>query len=1031
MKNEQIVAPLISVIVPVYNMEKYLDRCVESILAQTYENLEIILVDDCSTDDSAQIIDRLAKSDCRIKTVRHKENRGLFQARLTGSTYATGKYLAFVDSDDYVSADWFRTLLRKAETTGSDITVGEWCFDFDGQHKDYCNLDHFRLNDYCLEGPQIMDTFMAVQGRNFSWTVVWNKLYTRALWDQCYPDFVRFSEDHGHMLMCEDITFSAGLWARAQKMANVHGAYYFYYKHDGASTHNGRDRARNLKYIRDASAAFSFMKETLVETGHFEKYSLDFEAWNILGMSILYRDLVVDLNEKTYKKMILDAFQCDENDYSRPDEYFYSITTPLHPSFDWLEQAKKEIAAEKTKYVSFDVFDTLVQRPLMYPTDLFQLLSEKLNRNFSSYVNFKVIREEAEHTLRREQELYHAQREDITLDEIYQYIQTHYVFDKELVEQARQEELTLELRYCKTREIGKTLFDFALEMGKKVIICSDMYLPADFIGEILASNGITGYEKLYVSCEIGLTKATGNLYRFVQKDLRCKDSGAFIHIGDNWSSDVESAQACGWRCVHLSKATDILMNYNPGVYGGEAFQKLYRNAYFKEDYRLAFVDFTSIRTITALTATKLYDSPFASVNPWSDFNADPRVIGYGAFGPHLLALCHWIYKTAQQRNVGTIHFVARDGHVIKKAYDSCGFPGAKTNYLRLSRKALVLCDVERPEDIYSLYNKMSSFASPKSFANCLEPIIPQDKKEDLPELFAQKGFRYDRKIKSIPEWEQCLKIFVEDVIDLSLLPAYREKLRAYFSQIIKPGDFLFDVGYSGRPESALSSILGFPVGSMYIHVNSEIAAIRQEKFNCPCETFYQFKPSITGVVREHILMELAPSTIGYKEVDGTLVPELEEYEEDYCSTYITELVQKNALQFVSDYNELFRDFKIMYYFQYEAASAPFEYYMHHPKPVDRQIFSCVPFEDNLGGLGNVSVLDFWNKELATRNIGFSAGCNDSNISGDVIPGLYVDGYLMKFVQLVNKVFPRGGKAREFLKKAARFFGSIRPRRKST
>lgn len=1013
--------PVISVIIPVYNTKKYLARCVDSVLAQTYSDLEVILVDDCSTDGSGKLIGQYAAADERVKAVRHEKNMGLFQARLTGYTHATGKYIAFVDSDDYVSVDWFRMLLRRAESTSADITVGEWCFDFNGAHRDYCNLDHFRLMDYDLKGKQVMDAFMAVQGRNFSWTVVWNKLYTRKLWNKCFPMLDCFSREHGHMIMWEDIAFSSALWAGAKKATNVHGAYYFYFKHDGASTHNTANRARNNKYIRDASAAIWFMKTVLERTGLYKTHEEDFAQWKIWGMRGVYRDLVVDLNQKAYKGAVLEAFRCDAEDYKRPDDFFYSITTPLNASFDWLEDVKKTIISEQILYVSFDVFDTLVQRPFFYPTDLFQLLSEKFNEGTKSYVNFKYIRQSVEQEVRQEMTLYHPSKEDITLDEIYGYMQKRYVFAPGKLEQIKQYEIELELRFCKIRKSGKELFELALESGKRIIICSDMYLPKGVIEEILSANGYAGYEKLYLSCELGATKDKKTLFQFVQKDLKCRDTSRIMHIGDNWTSDVENPRACGWRTFHLSKSTDMIMNGNPGIYSGEAFHKLYRNAFFKEDYRLSFNDFTSVRCVTALAANWCFDSPYVSVNPWSDFNADPRVIGYTAFGPHLLALCQWIHENVERRHIGTVHFVARDGYLVKQAYDIL-YPDTSTNYLRLSRKALVLADVETAKDIYSLFNKIKSTASPKEFSKLLNPIIPGEKLEELPELFRKEGYKFNRPLKNQTEREGCMKIFIENVLDMDLLPGYKAALKDYFLEIIQPGDFLFDVGYSGRPESALSSILGFPVGSLYIHVNGEIAAIRQEKFDCPTETFYQFKPCITGTIREHLLMELGPSTVGYEMVNGKMEPALEPYTEVYCSEFITKIVQDYALRFVQNYNEMFHGFRMPFSFQREVISAPFEYYLHNSKPVDRQMFSAVPFEDDMGVDGDVNVLDFWNRELATRNLGTAmSGGNVSNIAGDVIPGLYVDGYLIKFVQLINKIFPRGGRSRELLKKIISFF----------
>ena len=92
---------LISVVIPVYNVEKYLKRCVESVVNQTYKNLEIILVDDGSPDECPQICDKLSKEDERIKVI-HKSNQGLGMARNTGIENATGKYICFFDSDDYV-----------------------------------------------------------------------------------------------------------------------------------------------------------------------------------------------------------------------------------------------------------------------------------------------------------------------------------------------------------------------------------------------------------------------------------------------------------------------------------------------------------------------------------------------------------------------------------------------------------------------------------------------------------------------------------------------------------------------------------------------------------------------------------------------------------------------------------------------------------------------------------------------------------------------------------------------------------------
>ena len=113
---------LISIIVPVYNVEKYLDRCIDSIINQTYKNIEIILVDDGSTDQSSIICDKYSKLDKRIKTI-HKKNGGLSSARNTGLDIAKGNLLGFVDGDDYIDSNMIEELYKNIIKTKADIVI--------------------------------------------------------------------------------------------------------------------------------------------------------------------------------------------------------------------------------------------------------------------------------------------------------------------------------------------------------------------------------------------------------------------------------------------------------------------------------------------------------------------------------------------------------------------------------------------------------------------------------------------------------------------------------------------------------------------------------------------------------------------------------------------------------------------------------------------------------------------------------------------------------------------------------------------
>ena len=115
----------VSVIVPVYKVEKYLKKCIDSILNQTYRDLEVILVDDGSPDQCGTICDRYGREDSRVHVI-HKENGGLSDARNTGVERASGEYILFVDSDDYIEPELVEKTVKAAEKTGCDLVMFDY-----------------------------------------------------------------------------------------------------------------------------------------------------------------------------------------------------------------------------------------------------------------------------------------------------------------------------------------------------------------------------------------------------------------------------------------------------------------------------------------------------------------------------------------------------------------------------------------------------------------------------------------------------------------------------------------------------------------------------------------------------------------------------------------------------------------------------------------------------------------------------------------------------------------------------------------
>lgn len=163
----------ISVIVPVYNVEQYLERCVDSIINQTYTNLEIILVNDGSTDNSGKLCDELAKKDERIRVI-HKENGGLSDARNRGIEEAESDLVGFIDSDDYIDNDMYEILLKNLNNTDADLSM---CALYDV----YNNTPEAQVTNketWKLSSEQAIK--MVMEAKILSVTAV-NKLYRKSL----------------------------------------------------------------------------------------------------------------------------------------------------------------------------------------------------------------------------------------------------------------------------------------------------------------------------------------------------------------------------------------------------------------------------------------------------------------------------------------------------------------------------------------------------------------------------------------------------------------------------------------------------------------------------------------------------------------------------------------------------------------------------------------------------------------------------------------------------------------------------------
>lgn len=283
----------------------------------------------------------------------------------------------------------------------------------------------------------------------------------------------------------------------------------------------------------------------------------------------------------------------------------------------------------KKEYVSFDIFDTLIKRDVKKPTDVFSIIEHNYK-----ICDFYKRRIEAEKIARKG-------KVDTTIDEIYDIYNELYLNNIDEAEKIKKIEKQVEYELCVQNKLLKKVYDFCIENNKKVYLISDMYLSSEILKEILEKNGYSKYEKLYVSCEYDRTKANGELYKYVIKELGIH-TNKLIHIGN----DIK---------------TDYIMALKNNISTVKVKTKTY--------------------TGNSLLDVFLSNHKSNSSNFYYDF-------GYSNFGPLLYGFCLWLKENVKKNDIDNIYFLARDGYIIKKAYEKIFGELDNIYYLEASRRSL-------------------------------------------------------------------------------------------------------------------------------------------------------------------------------------------------------------------------------------------------------------------------------------------------------------------------------------------------------
>lgn len=251
MKND-----LISIIIPVYKVEKYLEKCIESVLKQTYTNLQIILVDDGSPDNCGKICDEYAKKDSRIEVI-HKINGGLSDARNVGINRANGRYIGFVDSDDYIKEDMYEKLINLIKEYDADISICNLYDVIDGK-------EYVRNKDNGIHEYSRIDILKEVLLDKNIQSYAWNKLYEKELFDEIkYPIGKKY----------EDIGTIFYLFEKCNKIVVTSEPEYYYLKRADSLVNNVTE-STILDYTEIIIQRYLYIKQNIKELRKYNNYYL-------------------------------------------------------------------------------------------------------------------------------------------------------------------------------------------------------------------------------------------------------------------------------------------------------------------------------------------------------------------------------------------------------------------------------------------------------------------------------------------------------------------------------------------------------------------------------------------------------------------------------------------------------------------------------------------------------------------------------------------------------------------------------------
>lgn len=943
----------ISIVIFCHNFEDKIENCIVNINKNTYKNLELILLDNSNYDVSIH------------QNVKKLKIENTIESIINSIKQSTGEYITFIRACDTVDMDYFRDLMNKLEDTNSDISVAN-VVNVEGE-KSY-SYTAFNLLNRELNTEEILNNLIVMQEKNPKLNTYLGKLYKKDVLVKSIKGLEKIST--------KDITQNTFpilliIMSNATKLALSDYSKYYY----NILEHSHKGLKNTKKEIFDEievqKEILNICERYLKDNDILDKYSKKIEEYKVARVSDIkekiekYIDKLIFNKEKEKNKLIEKLSELDSQIKNRnivtKNSYYY-LTADDNKE---LEKLKKDIY--DADVVSFDMFDTLITRPFLDPKDLFKLMNKEFNEMFDSngLMLFSMLREDAESYARKIKNY-----QEVTLDEIYDYIVDLYKLDRKKVLKLKELEIELEYKFCKRRNNAYYLYELAKHLNKKVIVTSDMYLPHNVIEKILKDNGYEELDKIFLSNEYSASKSDGTLFKYLLEEYKDKN---ILHIGDNYISDVEMANQNNIKGFFYPKCTDVFLGFTENENKVNNCGDLYE--YFKilNISHEQYLSILSVRSAIAIIANKYFDNPFRIFNSESDFNADPYFIGYYALGMHNFAMVKWIFDDVSKKKFDSLSFMARDGYVpylsaqdMIKIYD---LDDLKLNYTYLSRKCSFPLILKEYKDLYKF--KEYFYLHETTVKKAIQVVsVVCNLPDNYEEILKENGFLMNETFEDLKKYNSLMQLIWDKFYSKEKYEQNIKNAKEYLATQFTGKAATFDVGYSGRPELIISNLLKKPITTYFVHTTSDEGYINSNLAGYDLNCFYQYAPVFSGTLREHLISASSPTCVGYTRKDKEVVPVFGNEEEyTFFDRQVLDNIQKGAVDFTRDIVEIFgKDLHEMRCSNYYL-SLPYEYFLHYSRDVDRKIFKGLMWESNVDEV--IEMNEFWSGRLKEYNSKFN------------------------------------------------------------